>query len=64
MLDVPVAQPEAADTNCDEAAKPEPLSHPCPCCSGRMIVIETFQRGASPRTRPAASTAVIRIDTS
>jgi hypothetical protein len=29
-----------------------------------MIVIETFQRGASPRYRPAASTAVIRIDTS
>ena len=36
----------------------------CPCCGGRMIVIETFQRGASPRYRPAASTAVIRIDTS
>ncbi len=62
LLDVPVAQPEAADTNCAEAAKPEPLSHPC--CGGRMIVIERFQRGASPRYRPAASTAVIRIDTS
>jgi ParB-like chromosome segregation protein Spo0J len=36
----------------------------CPCCGGRMIIIETFQRGASPRTRPSASTAVIRIDTS
>ena len=64
LLDVPAAQPEAADTNCTEAAKPEPLSHPCPCCGGRMVVIETFQRGASPRYRPAASTAVIRIDTS
>ncbi len=39
-------------------------SHPCPCCGGRMVIIETFQRGASPRYRPAASTAVIRIDTS
>jgi hypothetical protein len=29
-----------------------------------MIIIETFQRGSSPRTRPAASTAAIRIDTS
>jgi len=29
-----------------------------------MIIIETFQRGASPRYRPAASTAAIRIDTS
>jgi hypothetical protein len=29
-----------------------------------MIIIETFQRGASPRTLPAASPIVIRIDTS
>ena len=47
-----------------EATEPKLLSRPCPCCGGRMIVIETFERGASPRYRPAASTAVIRIDTS
>jgi len=64
LLDVPAAQPEAGDTNCAEANEPKPLSHPCPCCGGRMIVIETFQRGSSPRYRPATSTAVIRIDTS
>jgi Putative transposase len=64
LLDVPAAQPEAGDTNCAEANKPKPLSQPCPCCSGRMVIIETFQRGSSPRTRPAASPAVIRIDTS
>jgi len=29
-----------------------------------MIVIEKFQRGSSPRYRPAASTAAIKIDTS
>jgi hypothetical protein len=29
-----------------------------------MVIIETFERGCSPRYRPAASTAVIRIDTS
>jgi hypothetical protein len=63
LLDVPAAQPEAGDNSC-AAAEPKPLSQPCPCCGGRMIIIETFQRGASPRTRPAASTAVIRIDTS
>ena len=60
LLDVP----EAGDTNCAEATEPKPLSQPCPCCGGRMIIIERFQRGASPRYRPAASTAVIRIDTS
>ena len=64
LLDVPAARFKAADTNCDGAAEPKPLSHPCPCCVGRMIIIERFLRGASPRTRPAASTAAIRIDTS
>src|SRR5882672_3965643 len=64
LLDVPAAQPEAGDTSCAEAAEPKPLSHPCPCCGGRMIIIETFQRGEAPRYRPAASTAAIRIDTS
>jgi hypothetical protein len=29
-----------------------------------MVIIETFQRGCSPRYRPAASPIVIRIDTS
>jgi hypothetical protein len=47
-------------------AVPKPQSenaaaHPCPHCGGRMIIIETFERGCSPRTRPAS---VIRIDTS
>ena len=64
LLDVPAAQPEAGATNDAEANEPKPLAHPCPCCGGRMIVIETFQRGGSPRSRPSASTAVIRIDTS
>jgi Putative transposase len=64
LLDVPAAQPEAGDTNYAEANEPKPLSHPCPCCGGRMIIIETFERGASPRYRPAASPIVIRIDTS
>ena len=64
LLDVPAAQPEATDTSCAEADEPKPLAQPCPCCGGRMIIIERFQRGASPRYRPAASTAAIRIDTS
>src|SRR5256714_2078601 len=63
-LDVPAAQPEAGDTNCAEAHESTPLAHPCPCCGGRMIIIETFERGSSPRYRPAASTTVIRIGTS
>jgi hypothetical protein len=64
LLDIPAAQPEAGVTCCAKTNEPTPLSHPCPCCGGRMIIIETFKRGSSPRYRPAASTVVIRIDTS
>src|SRR5262249_32022634 len=35
--------------------------YPCPCCGGRMIIIETFECGDAPRHHPTAS---IRIDTS
>jgi hypothetical protein len=33
---------------------------PCPCCGGRMRIVETFERG----TKPRAGTFVVRIDTS
>jgi len=36
----------------------------CPCCGGRMIIIEVFARGATPRHRPTGPTIVIRVDTS
>jgi hypothetical protein len=64
LLNAPVIQPEVGDDSRTEADEPKPISHPCPCCGGRMVIIETFQRGASPRYRPAAAPAVIRIDTS
>jgi Putative transposase/Transposase zinc-binding domain len=64
LLDVTAAQSEAADTNGADANGSEPNSHPCPCCGGRMTIIERFQRGCAPRTPPAASPIVIRIDTS
>jgi Putative transposase/Transposase zinc-binding domain len=48
-------------TDADGTGKPQTLAHPCPCCGGRMIIIETFERGCSPRYRPTVS---IRIDTS
>ena len=36
----------------------------CPCCGGRMIIIEVFERGATPRHRPTGPTIAIRVDTS
>jgi predicted RNA-binding Zn-ribbon protein involved in translation (DUF1610 family) len=64
LLDMQATQSEAGVTCGAEANEPKPLSHPCPCCGGRMIIIERFRRGSSPHYRPATSTAVIRIDTS
>jgi hypothetical protein len=40
------------------------VEHPCPCCGGRMVIIEIFQRGCEPRARPTTPPATIRIDTS
>ena len=46
---LPIDAIEAATTKPDEPKSPE---HPCPCCGGRMIIIETFERGCQPRCRP------------
>ena len=47
----------------DKPAEEAALLPRCPCCGGRMNVIEFFERGMQPRYR-APSLAVIRIDTS
>jgi hypothetical protein len=60
--------PPAADENVPEEAgetdPAQPLERPCPCCGGRMFIIETFEPGCQPRHRPTAPPAAIRIDTS
>jgi hypothetical protein len=52
-----------APTQSEPSDPDEPPMHapPCPCCGGPMIIIETFERGSTPRTRPSSP---IRIDTS
>ena len=45
----------------DAANVEEPPINRCPCCGGRMIIIERFKRGATPRHQP---TAPMIIDTS
>ena len=47
----------------DSATATDKPTYPCPCCGGRMNIIETFKRGATPQYRPPPPTA-IRIDTS
>jgi len=58
LLAVPMRQAELADATDDD----DP--HPCPHCGGRMIIIETFARGSTPRHRPQGPMVAIRIDTS
>jgi hypothetical protein len=64
LLNVRAPQTQSADANAGNADEPPTLSHPCPCCGGRMIIIETFERGSTPRYRPSAPTPTIRLDTS
>jgi hypothetical protein len=54
------AKPDGQPT----AAAVDPSKPACPCCGGRMIIIEVFARGATPRHRPTAATTIIRFDTS
>ena len=55
-----VSNSQAEPTNAAvDSSKPT-----CPCCGGRMIIIEVFERGATPRHRPAAPPIAIRVDTS
>jgi hypothetical protein len=59
-----VAKSQSVPSNADASdpnVPPSP-SYPCPCCGGRMIIIETFARGSTPRHRPTGP--MIRIDTS
>jgi Putative transposase/Transposase zinc-binding domain len=51
---VPVMDPPAAQDDPDPAAAVT-ADHrpPCPCCGGRMIIVETFGRGGAPRGPPS-----------
>ena len=42
LLAVPKPEAEPADADATDATEPPTRSHPCPCCGGRMIIIETF----------------------
>jgi hypothetical protein len=48
----------------DSAAPTDKPAHPCPCCGGRMLIVETFEAGQTPHHQPTATAIMIRIDTS
>ena len=62
LLAMPLKEPETAKAA--EPGEPSVLPRPCPCCGGRMIIIETFARGCQPKHRPTPAPVAIRIDTS
>jgi len=49
LLDAPAPAP-ATDANPDTAPVKPAIT--CPCCGGRMVLVEIFERGATPRTAP------------
>ena len=59
-----VATPQPAPTGAVEQAATVAPARICPCCGGAMHIIETFERGETPRHRAEPSRLVIRIDTS
>src|SRR5260221_8422302 len=42
LLNVPTTQNEPSDADSTGDSEPQTLAHPCPCCGGRMIIIETL----------------------
>jgi len=64
LLAMPPRPRQANQQASTDGSEPKTLAHPCPCCGGRMTIIETFRRGTTPRCRPTAPPAAIRIDTS
>ena len=47
----PNPEPDAGVTQAADAVTARTLRQPCPACGGTMIVIETFDRGQTPRAR-------------
>jgi hypothetical protein len=58
LLAAPKPQGQPAE---DAADRSKPT---CPCCGGRMTIIEVFERGATPRHQPTGPAIAIRLDTS
>ena len=58
---LPPTTKDQPPTNTDATDKPV---HPCPRCGTRMVIIEMFEAGTTPRHRPSVMPIAIRIDTS
>jgi hypothetical protein len=57
LLAVP-EPPMERDQTTRAAAVPTDHHPPCPCCGGRMIIVETFERGGGPRDPPSSEPGI------
>ncbi|RRH88202.1 hypothetical protein EH240_35560 [Mesorhizobium tamadayense] len=55
LLAAPPPKAECGGSDSADAAAPTDWRPPCPCCGGRMIIIETFERGGDARAPPSGS---------
>jgi hypothetical protein len=53
-------EPPTAPDATTKATATTPTDHrpPCPCCGGRMIIVETFERGGGPRDPPRSAPGI------
>jgi hypothetical protein len=60
LIAVPVPpDPPAEDDNTDQATGATAnYRPPCPCCGGRMVIVESFGRGAAPRGPPSSQAGI------
>src|SRR6185295_4098413 len=63
LIELALEQPLRSTTKDEAPTGTEPV-HPCPRCGGRMVIIEMFEAGTTPRHRPSPMPIAIRIDTS
>jgi hypothetical protein len=54
---MPQVEPPTAQDTADPTATTDHRP-PCPCCGGRMVIVEVFARGAAPRGPPSSGAAI------
>ena len=64
LLTLPILPIDAIKAATASTEPSQAQSRACPCCGGAMLIIERFERGATPHYRPSAPKPTIRIDTS
>jgi hypothetical protein len=60
LIAMPVPVTDSAENDAADVANRATADHrpPCPCCGGRMIIIETFERCGAPRAPPSSDAGV------